>query len=74
MIEKITLEVIGQNKLHCAGCERTIKFTLAQFPGVGEIQADHKTQKVEFSLATNQTDIEKIIAELDWIGYQVVPA
>jgi hypothetical protein len=52
MIEKITLEDIGQNKLHCAGCERTI----------------------EFSLATNQTEIEKIIAELDWIGCQVVPA
>ena len=53
MLEKIMLKVIGQNTMHCNGCERTIKFMLAQFPGVGEIQADHKTQKIEFNLAAN---------------------
>jgi len=32
MLEQVTLEVVGENTLHCAGCERTVKFTLAQLP------------------------------------------
>jgi len=73
MLEQVTLEVVGENKLHCAGCERTVKFTLAQLPGVTDVQADHKTQRIEVSLESDETDIEKITTELDWIGYQVAP-
>ncbi len=74
MAEKITLKVVGQNTMHCAGCERTVKFTLSQLPGVKEVHADHKTQQIEISLSSDETNAAKITAELDWIGYEVEPA
>lgn len=74
MVEKITLKIIGENTLHCAGCERTVKFTLSQLPGVKEVQADHKTQQIEVSLTSDETNAAKITSELAWIGYEVEPA
>jgi len=40
---------------------------------VTDVQADHKTQRIKVSLESDETDIEKITTELDWIGYQVAP-
>ena len=34
MIQSLNLKVIGEHTLHCAGCERTIEFTLSRLPGV----------------------------------------
>lgn len=69
--QKLTLKVTGERTIHCAGCERSVEFTLANLPGVREVDADHKTQRVEITLISNETDLEKIKAELDWIGYEV---
>ena len=67
----LKLRVIGQQTIHCTGCERNIEFTLSRLPGVREVNADHKAQVVEVSLASDETDFEKIQAELEWIGYTV---
>ncbi len=71
MAQKTALQVIGAQTMHCAGCERTVTFTLSQLPGVKVIRANHKTQVIEIVL-TGETDLEKVKAELDWIGYEVV--
>ncbi len=68
----LTLEVVGQQTLHCGGCERTVEFTLSQLPGVRVINVDHTTQLIEIALTGDETDLEKVKAELEWIGYQVV--
>jgi copper chaperone CopZ len=70
----MTLEVVGEQTLHCGGCERTVKFTLSQLPGVRVIDVDHTTQLIKIALAGDETDFEKVRAELEWIGYQVVAA
>jgi copper chaperone CopZ len=72
MSEKITLQVVGSQTMHCAGCERTVTFTLSHLPGVKVIKADHKSQVIEIVLTVDTTDLEKVQTELDWIGYQVV--
>lgn len=59
--------------MHCGGCERTVTFTLSQLPGVNVIKADHKTQLIELVLTGEETDLDKVKAELDWIGYEVEP-
>ncbi len=70
----VTLEVVGEQTLHCGGCERTVEFTLSQLPGVRVIEVDHTTQLIEIALTDGETDLEKVQAELEWIGYKVVVA
>lgn len=71
MSRKLTLKVVGSHTMHCAGCERSVIFTLSQLPGVEVAQANHKTQLIELKLTGEETDLGKVIAELDWIGYEV---
>ncbi len=68
----LTLEVVGEQTLHCGGCERTVEFTLSQLPGVRVIDVDHTTQLIEIALTGDETDLENVQAELEWIGYRVV--
>ncbi|MBT4512875.1 MAG: heavy-metal-associated domain-containing protein [Chloroflexi bacterium] len=71
MTKILKLKVVGEHTMHCAGCERSITYTLSQFPGVEEVNADWKTQKIRVDLASDEVDLEKIKAELEWIGYAV---
>lgn len=70
-MKTIRLTVVGDNTIHCAGCERTVEFTLSQMPGVGNVKADHTTQDIEFSLEPSETDLGKVKSGLEWIGYTV---
>ncbi len=74
MAETLNLKVIGDHTMHCAGCERSITFSLSQLPGVEEVKADWKTQAIQIDFSSDKVDLEKIKAELDWIGYEVETA
>ena len=74
MSESLNLKVIGDHTMHCAGCERSITFSLSQLPGVEEVKADWKTQAIQIDLSSDEINLEKIKSELDWIGYEVVVA
>jgi copper chaperone CopZ len=71
MRSEMTLKVVGSQTMHCAGCERTVTFTLSNLPGVKVLKADHKTQVIEIALTSEETNLEKVKAEMDWIGYEV---
>ncbi len=68
----LTLEIVGEQTLHCGGCERTVEFTLSQLPGVRVIDVDHTTQLIKIALTGDETDFEKAQSELEWIGHQAV--
>lgn len=72
-VKNIKLKVTGDRTIHCAGCERSVEFILANLPGVRGVEADHKTQMIKLTLVSEETDFETVRAELDWIGYQVTP-
>ncbi len=74
MSKTLNLKVVGDHIMHCAGCERTVTFTLSQLPGVEQVKADWKNQDIQVDLSSNEVDLEKIKAELDWIGYEVETA
>ncbi len=74
MVETLKLKVIGDHTMHCAGCERSITFSLSQLPGVEKVKADWKNQAIQIELSSDEFNLEKIKAELDWIGYEVVVA
>ena len=66
-----TLKVIGQQTMHCGGCENTVQFTLKQVPGVQEVEACYQTQLIKLTFDPQNAGLEQIKQELDWIGYQV---
>ncbi|MCH7662550.1 MAG: heavy-metal-associated domain-containing protein [Chloroflexi bacterium] len=74
MSKTLNLKIVGDHTMHCAGCERTVSFTLSQIPGVEEVKADWKNQDIQVNLSADEVDLEKIKSELDWIGYEVEAA
>ncbi len=71
MAQKKTFQVVGEQTMHCGGCERTVSFTLSNLPDVKVIKVDHKTQLIEVLLSGDEAGLEKVKKELDWIGYEV---
>ena len=64
-------KVVGENKMNCGGCERAVKATLLDLPGVRSVNADHNTQGIELAFVSGGADVETIRAELSDIGYEV---
>ena len=71
MPKTLNFRIVGEHTMHCAGCERSVTFMLNRFPGIEEAKADWTQQSIQVQLGTQEVDPEKIIAELDWIGYEV---
>ena len=70
-VETKKLVVIGDNKMHCGGCESTVTFALNQLSGIQKVEADHRSQRIRVSYDPALVDLEKVREELDWIGYEV---
>ena len=68
--QKMNLKVIGDQTMHCGGCEQTVSFALSKLAGVQQVVADYKTQSITFGLNTNETTAAQLQDELRWIGYQ----
>ena len=74
MVKTLNLKVVGDNKMSCGGCERSVAATVLQLPGVAQVTADHTTQGVAVTLGSDETSLETIARELAEIGYEVAPA
>ncbi len=70
-MKKIRYRVIGEQRMHCKGCESTVQYTLSQLSGVKTVGADHQAQTILIELDGDEIDQEKIRSELEWIGYKV---
>ncbi|GMQ77697.1 MAG: hypothetical protein BMS9Abin02_0185 [Anaerolineae bacterium] len=70
----LKLRVIGQQTIHGNGCGCNVEITISHLPGVRVVKADHNTQEIEIALTSEETDLEKIKAELEWIGYEAAVA
>jgi copper chaperone CopZ len=71
MAKQLVLKVVGHHKLHCSGCERTVEFILSQLPGVQNVKADHRNQRIEVRIKSEDPDLGKLQSELDLAGYKV---
>ena len=70
--KSVVLRVVGEQTIHCAGCERTIQMTLSRLPGVQEVKADHRTQLVEVEVEPGRVDTDTIRITLAEIGWEAV--
>lgn len=71
MFEKHTFKVVGEQTMHCGGCERTVTVALSNLPDVKVLKADHKSQLISIALTGPATETPKVKETLDWIGYEV---
>ena len=67
----VQFEVIGEEKIHCAGCESRIGNALRRLHGVQDVQASAETQRVSVTLDPAQVSADKVRARLTQLGYQV---
>ena len=70
MTETAEFTVIGEQKIHCEGCEQQVGRALRRLDGVRDVQASHKTQRVAVRFDPNQVRPEQVRAKLEQIGYE----
>lgn len=70
MFKSITLEVVGDQKLGCEGCERRVEQALRTLPGVGQVRANARNQRVEVLFDAAKLDAAAIAERISKTGYQ----
>ncbi len=73
MTRTIEFTVIGERKIHCAGCEANIGNALRRIPGVRDVQPSQQTQRVAVKINPAQVNTEQVRAKLEELGYEVTP-
>lgn len=69
----IEFQVIGDEKIHCSGCESRIGFALRRLPGVRDVRASAETQQIAVTIDAEEVKPERVRARLQELGYEVAP-
>lgn len=67
----VQFEVVGEEKIHCAGCESRVATALRRLPGVEDVQASAESQRVSVTIDPARTSEDEVRARLAQLGYQV---
>ncbi len=70
MVVKVDFTVVGEEKMHCGGCETRVRFALSRLPGVQEVRADSKTQRIAVVINPSQVTPEEVQARLKVAGFE----
>ena len=70
MLKSITLEVIGEERLHCEGCEQRVERLLKSLQGVRQVRAHAHNQQIEVLYDTAVLEDTAIAARLGEAGYE----
>lgn len=70
MFKSITFEVVGDHKIVCEGCEERIEGALKRLPGVDNVRARARNQRIEVLFDGERLDADLIAARVDEVGYK----
>ena len=70
MVVKVDFTVVGDEKMHCGGCETRVRFALSRMPGVQDVRADSKTQRIAVVINPSQVTPEDVQARLKVAGFE----
>jgi copper chaperone len=70
MLKSITLEVIGNQRLSCEGCEERVEDLLKALPGVGKVRARSRKQRIDVLFDASVLDATTIAERLGKAGYE----
>jgi copper chaperone len=70
MLKSVTFEVIGDQRLHCEGCERRVERLLKALQGVGQVRAHAHNQRIEVLFDTAVLEATALADRLGAAGYE----
>ena len=70
MFRSITFEVIGSQRLVCAGCEERVEDLLKGLEGVSQVRARASKQRIEVLFDSARLDAAAIAERLGKAGYE----
>ena len=70
MLQSAMFEVIGDQRLHCEGCENRVTRLLKGLPGVARVRAQSSNQQVDVQFDPEVLDPTKIADRLAQAGYE----
>jgi copper chaperone CopZ len=70
MLKSISFEVTGDNKLVCAGCEQRVEHALKTVPGVDQVRAEARNQRIKVLFDAARVDAAAIAERISKAGYQ----
>lgn len=73
MTRTINYQVVGENRMNCGGCERSVVAALSGLEGVAGVTASHETQAIQLTVSAPVAP-ETIEQELGELGYEIEPA
>jgi len=73
MFKSVTFEVIGDQRLHCEGCEQRVERVLKAVPGVGRVRAQASNQRIDVLFDPAVLDPAAIAERIARAGYQTRP-
>lgn len=71
MTTTVEFEVVGEDRIHCQGCESRIAAGLGRLRGVEQVQASAQTQRVRVAIDPSAVTADEVRARLVQLGYQV---
>lgn len=66
---KVEFIVVGEEKMHCSGCETRVRFALSRMPGVQQVRADSNTQRIAVVINSNEVTPQDVQARLKVAGF-----
>ena len=70
MLQTTTFEVIGDERLHCEGCEQRVERLLKALQGVRQVRAHAHNQQIEVLFDTAVLEATAIAKRLGEAGYE----
>lgn len=70
MLRSVILEVIGDQRIFCDGCERRVERLLKTLQGVGQVRAQARNQHIEVLFDAAALDADTITKHLGDAGYE----
>jgi len=63
--------VVGEEKLHCEGCEQRVDRALKCLAGVRDVGASYHSQQIEVSFDPSRLGAGDLQQRLELLGYEV---
>ena len=73
MSQTLDFTVIGEQTIHCSGCEERISKALHRMAGIDDVQASAQTQHVVVSINPERASAKEVREKLEQMGYHVAP-
>ena len=70
MLKSVVLEIVGEQRMHCEGCQERVEDILREMQGVRKVHAEARKQRVQVLFDSTQVQIASIADRLREAGYE----